>query len=111
MDNEIDLRFTMPLEVRPDDDGYIAGCPPLDVFSQGTTDEEAVANLREALHLFLVSCFDRDSLVPVLKDCGLEPVSGEATPINRSLEVAISLRHKGGHAVPDGSVIDSQHER
>ena len=111
MHNGIGLRFDVPLQVRPDDVGYTAGCPSLDIFSQGTTDEEAVANLREALHLFLVSCFDRDSLVPVLKDCGLEPVSGEATPINRSLEVAISLRHKGGHALPDGSVVDSRHER
>jgi len=33
--------------------GYVALCPELDVASQGDTIEEARANLREALELFL----------------------------------------------------------
>ena len=33
-------------------DGYVALCPELDVASQGTTVEEARANLREAVELF-----------------------------------------------------------
>ena len=34
-------------------DGYVALCPDLDIASQGDTVEEASANLREAVELFL----------------------------------------------------------
>jgi len=33
-------------------DGFVSLCPELDIASQGTTIEEARANLREALELF-----------------------------------------------------------
>jgi predicted RNase H-like HicB family nuclease len=36
-------------------DLYVALCPELDVASQGTTVEEATANLKEAVELFLES--------------------------------------------------------
>ncbi len=34
-------------------DGYVALCPELDIASQGATVEEALANVREAVELFL----------------------------------------------------------
>jgi len=43
--------FTAVLE--KEGDGYVALCPELDVASQGQTVEEAMANLREAVQLFL----------------------------------------------------------
>ena len=43
--------FTAILE--REDDLYVALCPELDVASQGATVEEATANLREAVELFL----------------------------------------------------------
>ena len=43
--------------VEREGDGYVALCPELDVASQGTTVEEAMANLREAVELFL-ECAD-----------------------------------------------------
>ena len=39
--------------VYPEDDGFVSWCPELDVASQGDTKEEARANLREAVQLFL----------------------------------------------------------
>ena len=36
-------------------DGFVALCPELDVASQGTSIEEALDNLREALELFFVT--------------------------------------------------------
>ena len=39
--------------VREEDDGFVSLCPELDVASQGNTIEEAVANLKEAVELFL----------------------------------------------------------
>jgi predicted RNase H-like HicB family nuclease len=43
--------FTAVLE--KEGEGFVALCPELDVTSQGTSVEEAVANLREAVELFL----------------------------------------------------------
>ena len=47
--------FTAVLE--REDDTYVALCPELDVASQGETVEAALANLREAVELFL-ECAD-----------------------------------------------------
>lgn len=38
-----------------EDDGYVALCPELDVASQGDSVEQASANLREAVELFIES--------------------------------------------------------
>ena len=43
--------------VEREGDGYVALCPELDVVSQGQTVEESVANLKEAVELFL-ECAD-----------------------------------------------------
>jgi predicted RNase H-like HicB family nuclease len=43
--------------VEKENDTYVALCPELDVASQGTTVEEAMANLKEAAELFL-ECAD-----------------------------------------------------
>lgn len=47
--------FTAILE--KEGDGYCSLCPELDVASQGDTVEEALANLKEAVDLFL-ECAD-----------------------------------------------------
>lgn len=39
--------------VQREEDGWVSLCPELDVASQGDTPEEAKANLREAVELFL----------------------------------------------------------
>jgi len=39
--------------VEREDDGFVALCPELDVASQGDTVEQAAANLKEAVELFL----------------------------------------------------------
>lgn len=50
-------RHTYTAIVEREGDGYVALCPELDVASQGGTVEEATANLREAVELFL-ECAD-----------------------------------------------------
>lgn len=91
----IGFKFDVPIQVRPDDLGYVAGCSSLDVFSQGRTEQEAVENLHEALNLFVLSCFERGTLIQVLKDCGFEPVDGQPVPGESSLRVEFPLRQKG----------------
>lgn len=50
-------RYTYTAILEKEGDGYVALCPELDVASQGATVEEATANLREAVELFL-ECAD-----------------------------------------------------
>jgi predicted RNase H-like HicB family nuclease len=47
--------------VEKEGDMYVALCPELDVASQGATVEEATANLKEAVELFL-ECADREEI-------------------------------------------------
>ena len=46
--------------LKREDDLYVALCPELDVASQGATVEEATANLKEAVELFLESANPRE---------------------------------------------------
>ena len=43
-----------------EDDGFVALCPQVDVASQGDTLEQARANLREAVELFLETASDAE---------------------------------------------------
>lgn len=52
-------QFTTILE--KEGDQYVALCPKLDIASQGPTIEEAKANLKEAVELFL-ECADKAEL-------------------------------------------------
>lgn len=47
--------------LRKEGDGYVAICPELDVASQGPTVEQAIANLKEAVELFL-ECADPEEI-------------------------------------------------
>lgn len=69
----ITFNVRLPVTIKQRTKWYVASCPVLDVFSQGTTLEEAKANLVEALELFLMSCFERGTLDRVLKQCGFMP--------------------------------------
>lgn len=73
MANRIRIELSVPAEVRQDGGHFVSFCPPFDVYSQGSDEETALANLVEALQLFIESCFSRGTLEQVLKDCGFEP--------------------------------------
>ena len=46
--------------IEREDDGFVSLCPELDIASQGTTIEEARANLIEALTLFFETADSRE---------------------------------------------------
>ena len=50
---------------------WVAGCPRLDVYSQGSTEVEAKKCLEEALLLWVKSCLDRGTLEEALRQSGL----------------------------------------
>ena len=52
---------------------YVSHCDPLDVCSQGATEEEAINNLNEAVQILLSTCDDMGTLSDVLRECGLTP--------------------------------------
>jgi predicted RNase H-like HicB family nuclease len=45
-------RYTLKYEVYPEDGIFVARCLDIAIASDGATDEEAVANLREAIELY-----------------------------------------------------------
>lgn len=67
------LEFHLPGCVKKDGEWYISSCPPLDVFSQGRTEDEAMSNLTEALVEFFASCYERGTLNAVLREAGINP--------------------------------------
>ena len=73
MTSRIRFELVVPAEVRDDGERFVSFCPPLDVYSQGPSEETALENLVEALQLFVESCYTRGTLDQVLKDCGFEP--------------------------------------
>ena len=55
-------------EVKTEGDVHVSYCPALDVYSQGDTEDEASANLIEALQLFVQSCYERGTLDAVMNE-------------------------------------------
>jgi len=66
----VTFHLSLPFTIKKREKYYVSCCPILDVWSQGETKEKAIRNLREALQLFLIDCFERSTLDKVLKDCG-----------------------------------------
>ena len=85
--------FTVPAEVRQEGACFVAGCPPLDVFSQGESEESALVNLAEALQLFVESCYERGTLERILKDCGFKPAgdNSDAEESGHTVRVPLPL--------------------
>ena len=67
---EICINFRLPVIIKKRKNWYLSSCPVLDVHSQGKTDAEALANLKEALALFVMTCLKMGTLDKVMKDSG-----------------------------------------
>jgi predicted RNase H-like HicB family nuclease len=70
------MRYTVVLEMEPDG-GYVANVPVLPgCVSQGENRAEALANIREAIALYLEDC--RDAGEPAPTEAGTEFIEVEA---------------------------------
>ena len=70
------MRYTVVLEQEPDG-GFVASVPALPgCVSQGDSRAEALANIREAIELYLDDCRDAGDPIPV--EAGREFVEVEA---------------------------------
>ncbi len=74
MQVSVEFSAKLPVTVTKKRKWFVATCPILDVYSQGDTEKKAVGNLRQALSLFFISCFERGTLDAVLKECGFKAV-------------------------------------
>lgn len=80
MKTSVTFNVSLPIKIAKKKKIYVSCCPVLDVWSQGDTREKAKENLREALQLFLIDCFERGALDKVLKDCGF---TATKTPLSK----------------------------
>lgn len=69
--NETIIRLEVQIKIKKDDQikAWVVECHPFDVFSQGYTKEEAETNIKEAMDLFIESCFERGTIAKVIKKC------------------------------------------
>jgi predicted RNase H-like HicB family nuclease len=67
------MTFTFPSTLKKKGKWYIACCLPLDVYSQGETEQKATENLGDALVEFILSCLERGTLDEVLRKAGFVP--------------------------------------
>lgn len=74
MDITVQLSANLPVKLTKRKKWVVASCPILDVHSQGENEKKAKKNLKEALTLFFISCFERGTLDAALKSCGFNPV-------------------------------------
>ena len=75
MERTVDM-LPLRIDIHPDDeiDGWIAGFPELDLYTQGPDVLKALANLREALHLWVSYCVEHNTLEQALEECGFSLV-------------------------------------
>src|SRR5207248_8687568 len=69
---------------RDEDAGvYVSHCPTLEIYSQGETEEEALAAIKSAITMHLTTAFDFNRLDKVLRKLGFERLgSGESSEAN-----------------------------
>jgi predicted RNase H-like HicB family nuclease len=81
---QMTLTVCLPFKIVKRSKWFVASCNMLDVHSQGETEKKAFENLKEALELFLISCFERGTLEAVLKECGFAPSKTATIPLAKN---------------------------
>jgi predicted RNase H-like HicB family nuclease len=82
----VDMSFRLICTVKRDAKRrWVAGCPQLDIFSQGDTKEAAKAALDEAVKLWIESCVERNTLDEALRQCGFRRVTAEEAQRSRQV--------------------------
>jgi hypothetical protein len=85
----IEIDFKLPAAWRFDKTAnvFVSWCPALDLYSQGTSSEEAMEALRHGIHSFIRVCYKRNILDNFLNDQGYKALNereaGAARDANR----------------------------
>ncbi|MDP2218327.1 MAG: type II toxin-antitoxin system HicB family antitoxin [Methanolobus sp.] len=68
-------KYTFPVVIEKDQDGYFAMCPALEgCYSQGDTYEESLENIKDAIRLILEDMEMSDELAPDINSFSLVAV-------------------------------------
>lgn len=99
MPDTVNISFSLLCTIKQDGEHrWVAGCPKLDLFSQGETEAEAKSCLKEAIELWVEDCLERGTLDTALREVGFEKVHPEA--IRPSDEhILIGPTQEGDHSV------------
>ncbi len=93
MKTSVTFHTSLPIKITKKKKYYVSCCPVLDVWSQGETRAKAAENLREALQLFLIDCFERGTLDKVLKESGFTvsrtPLKKQKSRLGQRIDVAL----------------------
>jgi predicted RNase H-like HicB family nuclease len=105
----VQATFTIkvPIEIVKRNNIYVVCCPILDVHSQGRNKSQAIENIKDAVNLFLVSCFERGVLDKALKECGFAPQNKpvhEISPSSRITTINVPL-----YLIKSGKVAERCH--
>lgn len=100
VESEITLSVHLEVRTRKQGSKFMAWCLPLDVFSQGPTEQKAIDALKEAVELWFESCVRRGVLDKALGEAGFKPTKdGEEIPSEASVvDVHERKRHVPQHA-------------
>jgi predicted RNase H-like HicB family nuclease len=75
----VEISFFLLCTVRRDTNNrWVTGCPKLDIYSQGKTEEEAKKCLKEAIELWVEDCLERNTLDEALQEVGFQRVHPSA---------------------------------
>jgi predicted RNase H-like HicB family nuclease len=97
--SSIQFHVTVPATVEREDDVFVSCCPPLDVYSQGATEREALNNLVEALQLFFETSLEMGTLHQVLAECGFKQTKNKQKMQSEDvIDVPLPLLIARGHA-------------
>ena len=91
MVKKVIFSMRVPATVRQEGEWFYSSCEPFDVHSQGHSENEALANLIEALQLFVETCYEQGSLEQVLREQGFVPGGNEEQSDERMVEVPLPL--------------------
>lgn len=96
--NLAEIRLFLHYSIKKDGDYFIVSNDALDVVTQGESEEEALANFREVVTLFVESCYRRGTLYEVLNESGVLLSRDTQEPEEDTMEILMPLmaREKTG---------------
>ena len=79
MPDTVEISINLLGTIKKEAEGlWVTGCPLLDLYSQGSTEEDAKKSLEEAILLWVENCVERGTLDQALRECGFHSVRPEA---------------------------------
>ena len=96
----VEFKIKVPIKTIKRKNIYVTCCSVLDICSQGKNEKEAIENIKDAINLFLISCFERGVLDKALKECGFVPERGHvhrlsSIPNTKTIDVPLYLISSG----------------